>query len=174
MSSEGFAGFNSYGFSVMSGKGSYLRGNVAEDFTGGFFVSGEQGILYKNTATGGSTGFIYCTYPTDIMTLPDGTPIGADVSATQWLGIRNTGQQTDWGHLIIDGANNCRLINNIAIDCAVYDFEFAGPSERFGFPIPTSSNNFYLSGPGPSVKDCGENNTIVGGNKVNTEEDLCF
>lgn len=173
--SEGFDSFNSYGFSVMSGKYAYLRGNFAEDFWTNYFVSDKEGILYKNTATGGVQGFMYGNYAEGTLQLPDETPIGADFTATKWQGIRNTAQNNATSYLIIDGANNCRLINNKAIDYAVYGFDFAGETDRFGTPVPASSDNYFLiSGSNVTVKDCGVDNVIRGGKLVDTTVDPCF
>ena len=172
---EGFDSFNSYGFSVMSGKAAYLRGNFAEDFWAGYFVSDKDGILYKNTATGGVQGYFFCNYGEGALELPDGTSIGAESAATNWLAYSNTAQRLVTGYLIIDGANNNRLVNNKAIDYSLYGFEFAGETTRFGAPaLPTSSDNYFLvSGRNITVKDCGLNNEICGGKLVDTTSDPC-
>ena len=172
---EGFDNFNSWGFSVMSGKSAYLRGNVAEDFSAGYFVSDENGILYKNTSTGGLQGFFHCTYPEGIIQLPDETPIKAELSARNWQVISNTAQDASTGYLVIDGANNCKLINNKAINNSVYDFEFAGPTDRYGVLIPTSFENYFLTGGRDvTVKDCGVDNIIRGGKLVDNTQDPCI
>ena len=80
--------------------------------------------------------------------------------------------------MIIDGVNNCKLINNSAENCALYDVEFVGPTLRFGTPepLPTSFENLFIDDPNTDieVKDCGIDNVIEGGQLVDTAEDPCF
>ncbi|MEZ4991256.1 MAG: hypothetical protein R2824_12620 [Saprospiraceae bacterium] len=54
------------------------------------------------------------------------------------------------------------------------DVELAGDSERFGFLTPTSFENKVISSPGISIKDCGVDNDIVGGELVDTEVVPCY
>lgn len=173
---EGYATFTSYGFIVASGQNNYLKGNAAEDFWGNYFVSGQDGIMNKNTATAGEDGFIFCTYPPVLFTPSGEEAIAAEVSATGWLAIRNTAQDALKGYVVIDGANNCRLVNNESINNSVYDFDAVGPTERFGPPaLPTSSRNvLIINDPNDVVKDCGVENTIIGGDLVDNSLDPCF
>ncbi|MCB9296317.1 MAG: hypothetical protein H6559_24850 [Lewinellaceae bacterium] len=188
--SEGFANFNSQGYSIVSGNNAYLRGNTAEDFWINYFVSDKDGILYKNTATGGVYGFFLCAYGEGAMELPDGTSVGAEFPATNWLAYRNTAQGMSTAYLVIDGANNSRLINNMAREYTDYGVEFAGITERFGGVLPASFDNKFAIGgrdfwefdPDTNtwvervvvwVKDCGAGNDINGGRLVDTSVDMC-
>ncbi|MCB9276768.1 MAG: hypothetical protein H6564_22230 [Lewinellaceae bacterium] len=174
--SEGYNSFTSFGFIVASGKSAYLRGNVAEDYWGNYFVSGQNGILYRNTATAGETGFVLCTFP-GLTGLPSGEEfIAAEVSATGWLTVDNRAVDGVRGYLVIDGTNNCRLVANHSANNSLYDYEVVGPSERFGPPaLPTTFDNVLLiQGNEAIVKDCGVNTTISGGKLVDNDLDPCF
>ena len=58
---------------------------------------------------------------------------------------------------------------------AAYDIELTTDSYRFGFLTPKSFKNTVIAGSYPNIKikDCGENNSITGGIKVNTTTDPC-
>ncbi len=173
--SEGFATFTSYGFIVASGQNNYLKGNAAEDFWGNYFVSGQDGILNKNTATAGEDGFIFCTYPPVLFTPSGEEAIAAEVSSTGWLAVRNTAQNARKGYVVIDGANNCRLVNNNSLNNPVYDYEIVGPTERFGPPaLPTTFNNVVIiNDSGDVTKNCGDNNRVYGGTLVGLTVEPC-
>ncbi len=107
--------------------------------------------------------------------LPGGEVIGAEFPATDWIAKWNNCTDNQWGYLAIDGAMGCKMIHNDASNNAAYDVELAGDSERFGFFTPTSSNcTAIINEPQIVVKDCGLNNTVIGGTQVDTTLDPCF
>ncbi len=175
--SEGFNQFNCIGIFNIGDNFARTRDNQMHDFGVSYFASGSNGIYYSNEADGGTSGIIYCT-AVNFAFLPDGTPISASESSNNWLGIFNLAKNNSIGHLVIDGSNNCTLINNEAVNCSLYDVELAGTTLRFGTPepLPTTFNNLFIAGSSPDieVKDCGDNNTIIGGQLVDTVEDPCF
>lgn len=177
LSSEGYNQFNCIGIFNVGDTYARTKNNHMTDFGTGYFASGSNGIYYGNTADGGGAGIIYCT-GIGFASLPDGTPISASESATNWVGIFNLAKNTDFGHLIIDGSNNCKIISNYAENCSVYDVEFVGPTQRFGTPepLPTTFENLFIDGPSTDieVKDCGLDNIIIGGQLVDIVEDPCF
>ena len=175
--SKGYGVLNgSIGICTLGDTNTRIKNNYMAGFGTGYFASGSYGIYHGNTAEGGETGFFYCTGAFGV--LPDGTPIAASESANNWIGISNLAKNTGIGHLIIDGVNNCKLINNSAENCALYDVEFVGPTLRFGTPepLPTSFENVFIDDPNTDieVKDCGIDNVIQGGQLVDTAEDPCF
>ena len=76
---------------------------------------------------------------------------------------------------MIDGANNNTLENNNASNNGTYDFDLTGDTYRFGYLTPKSFNNKVNAGQFQSVtiKNCGDNNTIVGGQLVDNNQDPC-
>jgi len=115
--------------------------------------------------------------PLNAFPLPGGELAGSDASAIQWRVIGNNASGNfDAGYLVIDGANNNRLADNDALSNGTYDIELAGDSFRFGFLTPKSFENSVIAGAFPNlkIKNCGENNTVVGGNLVDNSQDPCF
>lgn len=78
------------------------------------------------------------------------------------------------GYLVIDGANHNTLTNNFASNNVRVDYDFAGDSNRFGFFTPKCFNNTAHISKGNTVKDCGDNNTITGGVRIDTNAVPCF
>ena len=175
--SKGYGIMNgSIGIATLGDNNARVKNNYMTDFGTGYFASGSYGIYHGNTADGGETGFFYCNGAFGV--LPNGNPIAASESANNWIGVSNLAKNTGIGHIIVDGVNNCKLINNSAENCALYDVEFVGPSLRFGTPepLPTSFENLFIDDPNTDieVKDCGIDNVIEGGQLVDTAEDPCF
>ena len=82
----------------------------------------------------------------------------------------------DVGYLVIDGANNNTLINNQGGNNARVDMELTADTYRFGFLTPKSFDNFVdaRSHQDLTIKDCGDNNRVVGGVQIDTGVDACF
>ena len=76
-------------------------------------------------------------------------------------------------YLVIDGANNNLLENNDGGNNAAYDYELTGDTYRFGFLTPFAYDNTLYAKPGQTVKNCGVNNTVIGGVLVDTAVDVC-
>ena len=77
--------------------------------------------------------------------------------------------------LVIDGANQNYLVNNKAGNNGRYDIELAGDSERFGFFTPTSRETTVDTGKYPdlTIKVCSVDDTVIGGQLVDTTADPC-
>lgn len=58
----------------------------------------------------------------------------------------------------------------------MYDVELTAETYRFGFLTPASFNNTFIAGSYLNiiVKNCGNNNTIIGRQSVNINNDPCF
>jgi hypothetical protein len=108
--------------------------------------------------------------------MPSGEAVGSDLSGEQWIARWNdTHDNLDAGYLVIDGANNNLLANNAAANNATYDIELVGDSMRFGFLTPFSfENTVFVESPSHTVKDCGVDNTVVGGTQIDITQDPCF
>ena len=165
-----------YGVEVVNGERVSIVGNEIANAPGfGVFACDRDGTFLLNHMHGNFIGLIFCNVPVGDATLPDGQVIGSDVPATDWTARWNNATDNAWGYLAIDGANGCDLLHNEASNNSDYDIELAGDSERFGFFTPTSSNcTAVSSNPAIVVKDCGLNNTVIGGTQVDTTVDPCF
>jgi len=110
------------------------------------------------------------------LVLPDGDVTGAEFSATQWLCKSNQVSDCfDANYIVIDGANKNVVMNNESSNPGTYDIELVGDSYRFGFLTPTSFDNTVIVGDDNLVvKDCGLNNTVIGGTLVDNATDPCF
>jgi len=162
------------GVIISNGDQVRIVGNTATTGFFGVFSSDEDGLYLGNRTSGGNAiGQILCKVPT-AYPLPDGSVVGSQTSATNWLSLYNeSSQNAAIGYLVIDGAERNYLAGNEASENAVYDIELAGASERFGFPTPPCANNKVLVGEGQSVKDCGDDNEVIGGVSVDTDANPC-
>ncbi|MGH2571236.1 MAG: hypothetical protein ACRDGR_08430 [bacterium] len=100
-------------------------------------------------------GIIFCKVPAGGETLPSGEAIGSDLSGTDWIAAWNVATSNQWGYLAIDGATGCTLVHNDASSNAAYC-------------------TAIITDPAIVVKNCGLNNTVVGGTQVDTNVDPCF
>ncbi len=166
------------GIGLTNGYNTKLRGNTVSGFAAGVFPTGNRGIAYGNEFFDNNVGYILSQ--NSGAPLPDGTFSQAEAPSTQWTARRNNSHDNDWGYLIIDGAFKNFMFENFAADNDHYDIELAGESFRFGGPdpVPTSKDNIVKSyGPDfnqVSIKDCGQNNLVIGGQMVDHATDACF
>jgi hypothetical protein len=165
-----------YAVDIVSGaRVSLVSNEIANGPFFGLWACDRDGTALFNEFHDNFIGLIFCKVPVGDVVLPDGQVVGSDISATNWVARWNNATNNQWGYLAIDGATGCRMVHNDASNNAAYDVEFSGDSERFGFFTPTSSNCTVISAdPAIVVKDCGVNNTVIGGTVVDTNVDPCF
>ncbi|MEM8523925.1 MAG: right-handed parallel beta-helix repeat-containing protein [Bacteroidota bacterium] len=161
------------GVVISNGDQVRIVGNTANTGFFGVFSSSESGLFLGNNMSGNAIGHILCKVPT-AYPLPDGSVVGSQTSATNWLSLYNeSSQNAAIGYLVIDGATDNYMAGNEAESNGIYDIELAGASERFGFPTPPCENNKVLVGEGQSIKDCGDNNEVIGGVPVDLNASPC-
>ncbi|MFK7846933.1 MAG: right-handed parallel beta-helix repeat-containing protein [Rhodothermales bacterium] len=162
------------GVVVINGKNPLIALNTVFNATVGLFASDSNGRLIKNVTYNNLVGIILCKFPG--FPAPDGEFLSAEHSATSWVVALNNAHSNAWGYLVIDGASDNTLARtNIASNNSFYDIELAGDTERFGFFSPTSfQNKVFVNNDNTSVKDCGVDNLIVGGEMIDTAIDPCF
>ncbi len=163
---------------IINGKSAYISDNDISNALFGIWPCDKWSTLERNYTHGGCyLGIILCKVPKDAgaYVLPGNRLVGADFSSTATKVINNKSTDNEWGILVIDGANNAILSNNDLSKNNSYDLELAGDSNRFGFLTPFSFNNVVNAGSFPNIriKDCGRNNTVTGGVKINTATDPC-
>lgn len=162
---------------VMNATGAQVLANDASKGLFGVFASGTQGTLAGNQLHGNVIGVIFCKVPDGGFQLPGGEIAGSEISATRWSAtLNNCFDNLDAGYLVIDGASRNVLVANAASNNGTYDIELVGESTRFGFCTPTSFENVVRStGPFRNllIKDCGQDNTVIGGEQVDIGADPC-
>jgi len=165
----------SHGVIISNAEHATIVGNSASDGLFGYWPCDKKGVLMNNTATACYIGIILCKVPMGLV-LPDGDVTGAEFSATQWLCKSNQVSDCfDANYIVIDGANKNVVMNNESSNPGTYDIELVGDSYRFGFLTPTSFDNTVIVGDDNLVvKDCGLNNTVIGGTLVDNATDPCF
>lgn len=166
---------DAYGILVINGENAGVKSN---DVSGGIFnvwLCDRTGVCVQNNTHEGLIGIILCKVPV-YLPMPDGSVVGSDESCNQWVvkGNNATGNLAE-GYLIVDGSNTNVLINNRASGNGTYDMELAGETERFGFVAPTSFDNVVYAGSNSMVvKNCGDNNVLIGGTLVDNDLDPCY
>lgn len=166
-----------YGIVSINGKRVEIEENDVSNAFFGIWLNHEDGEAEDNKLHGNYIGMIFCRVAESDFTLPSGQPAPAKSPATNWRAEGNNSfGNADAGYLVIDGANNNVLENNNGSNNGTYDIDLAGDSFRFGFLTPKSFNNKVKAGRFQRVviKNCGENNTVIGGQLVDNTQDPCF
>jgi len=149
---------------------------VLNTITGGLFgiwTGGSLGLDFSNTTEECLYGQILCKVPPGFYTINNRT-LQTQGSSYDWKVKYNmSNNNIAAGYLVIDGATSNWLQHNCASGNGTYAFELTGDSYRFGFFTPKSVNNTVIAYRNLTVKDCGENNAVIGGIWVNTNEDPC-
>lgn len=165
-----------YGIVIINGKNARIEGNEVSGAIFGVWCCDINGIYQQNYTHHNVIGTILCKVPENGLILPSGNLTGAAFPATNWKCKNNQSTHNEWGYLVIDGAKDNLLEDNDASDNAAYDMELTGDTERFGFLTPASVNNRVKAGAYQHIriKDCGINNTVIGGIQVDITLDPCF
>lgn len=160
---------------LMNGLSAYVSDNDVSNSLVGIFPSSKWGTLERNYTHGNYIGVILCNVVKYII-LPNGQLTGAITPATGWK-VRNNNSTDNLyiGYIVADGSNHNILENNDAARNALYDMELMSDSYRFGFLTPFVHDNVVNAGAYQNIriKDCGKNNKVSGGIRVNTATDPC-
>ncbi|TNE66546.1 MAG: hypothetical protein EP344_02445 [Bacteroidetes bacterium] len=160
------AGIFCHGIVVTNGEKAVVMNNEIFHGFWGMWACDKDGIFKGNYTHDNFTGLILCRVGEDYAyTLPDGTQAFAEFACTSWQVSNNVSTDNAFvGYLVIDGANNNHLNNNQGGNNAAYDMELKGWTGEFGPCLPTSFGNLVNAGSYDLlIKNCGENNTIIGG-----------
>lgn len=167
---------DAYGITIVNGAETSVLRNSADNSIFGIWACDELGTCAFNSARGNFVGIILCKVPAGGLQLPDGRTVGAARSATRWLTTLNRTQDNfTTGLVVIDGANRNLVVSNLSTGNGTYDVEFTTDTYRFGFLTPASFDNTFIAGlyPDTEVKNCGNNNTIIGGRLVDNTLEPC-
>ena len=165
-----------HAITIINGKSAYIAQNEVSNSVFGIWGCDEWGTVESNNSHDNYIAYILCNVPTDYLTFPDGSLHGALKPASGYK-VRNNVATNSFaeGYLVIDGAHDNYLENNAASNSGTYDMELTTLTLRFGIPAPEAYNNTVIVGDQPEfrVKNCGTNNTVVGGVLVDTSVDEC-
>lgn len=168
-------GLECHGIVVINGEKAKIRyNNISSSFFGVWACDG-KGLYQENYTHSNYLGLILCNVPANAFPLPSGQLTGSANPANHWQVIKNQSDNNfNVGYLVIDNANNNTLNNNKASGNGDYDIELTADTYRFGFLTPASYDNTVNdAGNGLTIKDCGNNNVVNGGNQINTTSDPC-
>lgn len=159
---------------VQKGKNVIVRGNEVTKAQFGIFLSDKNGTAYQNDTYECDAGLFLCT--AQFSSLPDGTPIFAPEPCNDWVITGNYSHDNLYGYMAQDGAFENLIVQNASADNSNYDIALRGTITFGSIIFPTSRDNQVITvGPYADliVKDCGVNNTVVGGILVDTSVDPC-
>ncbi|MEP7321868.1 MAG: right-handed parallel beta-helix repeat-containing protein [Saprospiraceae bacterium] len=130
----------------------------------GIFTGGSLGLSLGNIMHQNVFGHFMCKLTPGVLTVA-GTLINTENTTSNWLVIFNSSDHNILdGYLVVDGASRNLLQHNKADNNGVYDIELQGATTRFGYPTPTSFNNTVVVASSVQIiKNCGDNNKVIGG-----------
>jgi hypothetical protein len=161
------------GITIINGKYANLIDNKISGMQFGIWPCDKGGLIWGNTTTSCIYGQILCKVPEGYYDY-DGNRLGAEESSNHWLVAMNESNNNIYaGYVVIDGANKNILLGNKSSGNGAYDIDLVGPTERFGFFTPTSFKNRVYGYPDQTIKDCGEDNKVIGGIQIDTSMDPC-
>ncbi len=154
------------GILVSNGKSAWIANNEVQSANAGIFMSDQYGSTVDNNTHNNYWGIVLCHIAPNSLKMPDGHLTGAELSANNWKVRGNRADNNiNIGYVVIDGSNDNTLEGNTGTGNGAYDIELVGQTSRIGFPMPPCFNNRVTAAAGQSVKDCGNNNTVSGGNR---------
>ena len=165
-----------FGILNVNGKSTYISDNDISGALWAIFVSDLWGTIERNNLHDNNFGINVCGFRA-AYTLPNGTIPAKVESAGGWKVRNNTiTDNMNTGILVIDGSHNNILENNNLSGNNVQDVELTSTTSRNGFVAEASFDNTVIAGSYGTIliKDCGDNNTIVGGVLVDTAATPCF
>jgi hypothetical protein len=166
---------SAFGITIINGTSAYVADNQSNTHTFGIWACDKWGTCERNTTMGNYEGIILCNVPM-VLKLPSGRITGSLTPGKLWK-TRNNKSTDNFGVgiIVIDGANENIVENNELARNGEYDIELTTDTYRFGFLTPLAYNNTVNAGNYPNIriKDCGRNNRITGGIRINTTTDPC-
>jgi nitrous oxidase accessory protein NosD len=164
------------GITIANGKSVYVADNEINNCLFGIWACDRWGTCERNNTYGNYLGIILCNVPAGFYKFPDGQLKGSLIPGNNWKTRNNTSTDNlNVGILVIDGANGNIIENNNLSRNGDADIELTTDSYRFGFLTPMAYNNTVIAGSFTNIriKDCGRNNQITGGIRINTTTNPC-
>ena len=163
------------GITIANGKSCYVADNDVSNCSFGIWACDRYGTCERNYTHGDYIGIILCNVPPAYI-VPGGRVSGSLTPGNSWKTRNNKSTDNfNIGIIVIDGANNNLVENNDLARNTDYDIELTTDTYRFGFLTPMAYDNTVIAGAYPTIriKDCGRNNRISGGVRMNTATDAC-
>lgn len=171
---EGFSNSTGWGLVSMAGVNVFIFSNEVTNFWAGIFTSHRKGLAVANETYGNNAGIFLCT--AQFSSLPDGTPIMAPEPSNDWVIYNNYSHNNVAGYRAMDGAFENLIVRNRSANNSQYDIQLRGEVDGGNIIFPTSHDNKVISLGDLSsllIKNCGDNNTVIGGTLVDTSIDPC-
>ena len=172
-----FEGLGKYsGIIALKGERVVLKGNDVSKYESGIQLSDYRGTAFQNKVYHNKQSGILFTKANGFAIA--GTPnLIARVAANGWVVTDNEiYQNTKDGFDLRNGAHQNYLVENLASENSRYDFNLRGKSlnPQSGSVEPTSySNRVTTTFREHRIKDCGDDNRIIGGTIVLDRWDPC-
>lgn len=164
---------SAFGIVLSDGHHNLIMLNEVDGGLFGIWTGGAQGTDFHNTTKECLYGQILCKVPAGSFA-SSGTVVNTKTTTSHWLcNYNNSYNNIAAGYLVIDEAHHNIMEHNKSTGNGTYDIELTGDSHRFGFLTPKSAFNSVYAYPGQKVKDCGDQNRVYGGIRVDTSLDPC-
>jgi hypothetical protein len=156
------------GILVNNGKSAYIADNDISGFDIGLWACDRWGTAERNIFHHNINGMLLCKYNAlfGVTTPSSSNPIGAESTCTLWK-LRNNKFTNNIEHgLSIRDSSNQNFVesNNEYSGNAIYDINIPADEDIPNFLfIPAAYDNTIHAAPGVLIKNCGINNTVVGG-----------
>lgn len=162
------------GILVMNGKSGWISDNEVASSLQGIFMGDEYGSTIQNNVHNCFIGLNLCDVTPNTIRLPSGQLTGTPIPTSNWK-VRNnqSNNNVNTGYVVIGGANNNILEGNTSTGNGVLDYELAGDTRHLGILQVASFSNRVTANAAQKVKNCGNNNTVVGGTLVDLTASPC-
>ena len=162
------------GILVMNGKSAWISDNEVATSLQGIFMGDEYGSTVQNNVHNCFIGLNLCDVIPNTVRLPSGQLTGTPIPTSRWK-VRNnqSNNNLNTAYVVIGGANNNVLESNTSTGNGVLDYELAGDTRRLGVLQLSSFSNRLTAAAAQKVKNCGSNNTIIGGILIDNAVSPC-
>ena len=153
------------GILSINGKSTYIAQNEIENFFAGIFVSDKYGSIVGNNTHDDKFAIVTCGYGLPLR-LPQGNIAATKVEAESWKILNNQISNSSYdGIAMISGTKWSVVQGNVITGSGIFDYDLGGDTHRFqgGRLLVTSHDNTIMASSGQTIKDCGSNNTVIGG-----------
>ncbi len=164
------------GIANLSGVGTWIANNDIQTTFAGIFLSDQKGKAVKNKVKKGHHGVVLCHIIPNSIKLPKGNKTGGEYSTNSWTITDNQSNDNKAiGFLVVDGSYSNILSGNTTSGNGLFDIHLTKDSTKYS-PSKTSAathDNTVIANSTQKVKDCGINNHVTGGQKIDTAIDKC-
>ncbi len=161
------------GILVMNGKSAWIADNEVANSLQGIFMGDEYGSTVQNNVHNCAVGFNLCDVIPGTIRL-NGQLTGTPIPTSKWK-VRNnqSNNNTATSYVVIGGSNNNIVEGNTSTGNGGLDYELAGDTRRMGVLQLSSFNNRVTANATQKVKNCGNNNTVIGGILIDNAVSPC-